>query len=274
MHLMKQLANWTLFGSKARPTVCRAKPYKQLEKIVLHGTSEEAVRYLGQTYRRMHGPLLISAAGNGLLEKCKLLIDLGVDVNYETTGQARQKTPLHAAAAAGFPNVCELLIDSNAQVNTTYNSICTPLMLAARNHNAATVKLLIQKGAVKGTLCNKKTALERCTEGTATHTLLSCGSKEYVQCNEFTKAVFRKCTNRQRNRIMHGCIQGGHADEVALLLSLGVPPTARVNKKDVTAVQFAAERGTPRILYMLKEHHLYTKPTEHSVTHLEGQCAP
>eukprot|EP01064_Diplonema_japonicum_P024026 TRINITY_DN3449_c0_g1_i4.p1 TRINITY_DN3449_c0_g1~~TRINITY_DN3449_c0_g1_i4.p1 ORF type:complete len:264 (+),score=56.48 TRINITY_DN3449_c0_g1_i4:45-836(+) len=222
---------------------------------------QEAVRCLGQLGGNgdVRGSLLISAAGKGQYEKCKLLIEQGADVNYKKehckkpgrpSVKSRYLTPLHAAAAAGCPDLCELLIDSNAQVNT---SSYTPLMVAAKNDNAAAAKLLIEKGAIKGILYNERSARHLCGVGTATRALLSCSAEPYVQCNEATRTAIQTYKPTQKRSIMRGCILSGHADEVDCLLSLGVSPTTRV-KKGVTAMQFAAEHGTSRIYYTLKEY--------------------
>eukprot|EP01064_Diplonema_japonicum_P024024 TRINITY_DN3449_c0_g1_i2.p1 TRINITY_DN3449_c0_g1~~TRINITY_DN3449_c0_g1_i2.p1 ORF type:complete len:286 (+),score=56.61 TRINITY_DN3449_c0_g1_i2:40-897(+) len=259
MFHLKRLATWVLLGKKAPPAGKKnllRLGYPRVEKAVLWGSDEEAMNILADLNKNRRSitktRLLMSAAANGLSEKCKFLIEQGADVNYENDrkSNAAQLTPLHAAAAAGCPDLCELLIDSNAQVNT---SSYTPLMVAAKNDNAAAAKLLIEKGAIKGILYNERSARHLCGVGTATRALLSCSAEPYVQCNEATRTAIQTYKPTQKRSIMRGCILSGHADEVDCLLSLGVSPTTRV-KKGVTAMQFAAEHGTSRIYYTLKEY--------------------
>ena len=56
-------------------------------------------------------------------------------------------TALHYAAAAGDDDITALLLDHHAYIDTETPSKLTPLMVAAREGQESTVKLLLQNGA-------------------------------------------------------------------------------------------------------------------------------
>ncbi|VVC01050.1 Putative ankyrin repeat protein [uncultured archaeon] len=82
------------------------------------------------------------AAQNGYLDIVKALIETGeADVRAETVSLAE---PLHFAAAGGHDDIVTYLISKGAKVDASGGAKGdTPLILAARNGNFSTVKLLI-----------------------------------------------------------------------------------------------------------------------------------
>lgn len=87
---------------------------------------------------------LMLAAFNGHLPIVKLLQAHGARV--EKDGWA----PLHYAAFNGNTEICQLLLDANANIDARAPNQMTPLMIAARNGHAATVKLLLSRNADPG----------------------------------------------------------------------------------------------------------------------------
>ncbi|UNQ73406.1 ankyrin repeat domain-containing protein [Infirmifilum sp. NZ] len=84
------------------------------------------------------------AAGIGDLEKIRMLLERGADIN------ARDNigwTPLHFAAIAGKLDVARLLIEKGADVNARGVFGDTPLHYAAMNGHLDVVKLLVDSGA-------------------------------------------------------------------------------------------------------------------------------
>jgi cytohesin len=80
----------------------------------------------------------------------ELLIAKGLDVNAKTTkyGEAKDATPLHAAAGMGNINVAEVLIKNGAELDAKFSeNHHTPLHLVAREGHKAVVELLIANGA-------------------------------------------------------------------------------------------------------------------------------
>lgn len=76
----------------------------------------------------------------------RLLLDRGADPNPWATGDLYVQ-PLHSAVAGGHEAVAELLIHGGADVGAPQRGGYTPLMGAAQNGMAATVQLLLARGA-------------------------------------------------------------------------------------------------------------------------------
>ena len=73
------------------------------------------------------------------------LIRAGADVNAKDDGQ--QWTPLAFAARDGKLRICELLLASGADIDSTDVFGCTPLWRAALGRKHDIVNLLVQQGA-------------------------------------------------------------------------------------------------------------------------------
>ena len=101
--------------------------------------------------------LLIAAAGRGLTDIVKFLLDAGVDVNY--FDHYLWRSCLHNAILNGHTDTVRLLLDAGADPNQRYGKrplrswgnfgvqSRTPLHLAAMKGNAEMVKLLLDAGA-------------------------------------------------------------------------------------------------------------------------------
>lgn len=90
-------------------------------------------------------PTLISAAKEGNITACKLLLEQGAEVNAM---DEKGNTPLHYAAQGGYTELCKLLLEHGADVNVMGNRYCwTPLHFAAEEGCTETCKLLLEHGA-------------------------------------------------------------------------------------------------------------------------------
>lgn len=85
-------------------------------------------------------PLMLAALA-GELEICQTLIERDADVNKP--GWA----PLHYAATNSHITVIRLLLDHHAYIDAASPNGSTPLMMAAMYGNASAVKLLLESGA-------------------------------------------------------------------------------------------------------------------------------
>lgn len=90
-------------------------------------------------------PWLRGAAQIGALPIVKMLIELGIDLNDETSGG----TPLWTACAFGQIDVARWLLDHGARVNQVRQGqvTCDALKSAASNGHFDIVKLLVERGA-------------------------------------------------------------------------------------------------------------------------------
>jgi uncharacterized protein len=110
-------------------------------------TSEVAAALLARTDIHVEirnaqdeSPLMLAAL-NGELEICQTLIERDADVNKP--GWA----PLHYAATNSHIPVMQLLLDHHAYIDAASPNGSTPLMMAAMYGNASAVKLLLESGA-------------------------------------------------------------------------------------------------------------------------------
>lgn len=85
-------------------------------------------------------PLMLAAL-QGLTELCQQLIDKDADVNKPGW------TPLHYAATHGHLAVINLLLDHDAYIDAASPNNTTPLMMAAQYGTPSAVKLLLEAGA-------------------------------------------------------------------------------------------------------------------------------
>ena len=86
------------------------------------------------------------ASENGLIEKAKILIGLGANVNAK---DGNQKTPLHKASVNGHTQIVEMLLHNGVNVNALNEFDFTPLHFAAQNGHLGIVKTLLKHGAEK-----------------------------------------------------------------------------------------------------------------------------
>ncbi|XP_051492405.1 histone-lysine N-methyltransferase EHMT1 isoform X3 [Apus apus] len=107
---------------------------------------------------RFHPKQLYFSARQGELQKVLLMLVDGIDPNFKMEHQ-NKRTPLHAAAESGHVDICHMLIQAGANIDTCSEDQRTPLMEAAENNHLETVKYLIKAGAlvdpkdVEGSTC-------------------------------------------------------------------------------------------------------------------------
>ncbi|WP_158529609.1 ankyrin repeat domain-containing protein [Parvibium lacunae] len=85
--------------------------------------------------------VLMLAALHGEYNLCQALLKRGAKLNQPGW------TALHYAATSGQDNIIRLLLDADAYIDAESPNQTTPLMMAARSGNRATVRLLIDLGA-------------------------------------------------------------------------------------------------------------------------------
>ena len=78
----------------------------------------------------------------GHLETVEMLLGIGADVKVRSAN-ARNNTPLHAAAASRNQDVCAALLSRGAEVNATQHAGYTALHSAAANGDIEIVRLLL-----------------------------------------------------------------------------------------------------------------------------------
>ncbi|XP_023966635.1 histone-lysine N-methyltransferase EHMT1 isoform X1 [Malaclemys terrapin pileata] len=96
---------------------------------------------------RFHPKQLYFSARQGELQKVLLMLVDGIDPNFKMEHQ-NKRTPLHAAAESGHVDICHMLIQAGANIDTCSEDQRTPLMEAAENNHLDAVKYLIKAGAL------------------------------------------------------------------------------------------------------------------------------
>ena len=92
------------------------------------------------TWANMGGSELIAAAGNGNLDRVKVLLATKVDVNAKGDDGT---TALVAGSQSGYEEVVRALLDAKADVNAKTSNGTTALMRAAQNGHVDVIKELI-----------------------------------------------------------------------------------------------------------------------------------
>ncbi|XP_067868771.1 histone-lysine N-methyltransferase EHMT1-like isoform X5 [Heterodontus francisci] len=107
---------------------------------------------------RFHPKQLYISAKQGEMQKVLLMLVDGIDPNFRAEHQ-NKRTPLHAAAEMGHVEICHMLVQAGANLDTCDEDQRTPLMEAAENNQLETVKYLLKAGAladhkdVEGSTC-------------------------------------------------------------------------------------------------------------------------
>ncbi|KAH0615527.1 hypothetical protein JD844_004899 [Phrynosoma platyrhinos] len=132
----------------------------------------------------------------------------GIDPNFKMEHQ-NKRTPLHAAAESGHVDICHMLIQAGANIDTCSQDQRTPLMEAAENNHLETVKYLIKAGA----LVDPKDA-----EGsTCLHLAAKKGHYDVVQYLLTNEQMDVNC--QEENICLHWAAFSGCVDIAEILLA-------------------------------------------------------
>ena len=103
---------------------------------------------------------LIKAAWEGNVERMKMLVEAGADVNFNRAAHP-SCIPLTCAAGQGHLSAVQFLLNSNADLELTDDSHRTALMWAAENGHFDVAQLLVSKGANVNAIHFNDTALRQ-----------------------------------------------------------------------------------------------------------------
>ncbi|XP_029467385.1 histone-lysine N-methyltransferase EHMT1 isoform X3 [Rhinatrema bivittatum] len=186
---------------------------------------------------RFHPKQLYFSARQGELQKVLLMLVDGIDPNFKME-QHNRRTPLHAAAEAGHIDVCHMLIQAGANLDTCSEDQRTPLMEASENNHLDTVKYLIKAGA----LVDPKDS-----EGsTCLHLAAKKGHYDIVQYLLSHEQMDVNCQDDGGWTPMIWATEYKHIDLVKLLLSKGAEINIRDNEENI-CLHWAAFSGSVEI---------------------------
>ncbi|XP_061208972.1 histone-lysine N-methyltransferase EHMT1 isoform X12 [Neopsephotus bourkii] len=190
---------------------------------------------------RFHPKQLYFSARQGELQKVLLMLVDGIDPNFKMEHQ-NKRTPLHAAAESGHVDICHMLIQAGANIDSCSEDQRTPLMEAAENNHLETVKYLIKAGA----LVDPKDA-----EGsTCLHLAAKKGHYDVVQYLLSNGKMDVNCQDDGGWTPMIWATEYKHIELVKLLLAKGSDINIRDNEENI-CLHWAAFSGCVDIAEIL-----------------------
>nr|XP_035120532.1 histone-lysine N-methyltransferase EHMT1 isoform X4 [Callithrix jacchus] len=190
---------------------------------------------------RFHPKQLYFSARQGELQKVLLMLVDGIDPNFKMEHQ-NKRSPLHAAAEAGHVDICHMLVQAGANIDTCSEDQRTPLMEAAENNHLEAVKYLIKAGALVG---------PKDAEGsTCLHLAAKKGHYEVVQYLLSNGQMDVNCQDDGGWTPMIWATEYKHVDLVKLLLSKGSDINIRDNEENI-CLHWAAFSGCVDIAEIL-----------------------
>ncbi|MGB2863329.1 MAG: ankyrin repeat domain-containing protein, partial [Sedimentisphaerales bacterium] len=223
-------------------------------------------KMLAQVEAQAEAEHLHHAAANGEIERVKLLISEGADVNVKNN---EGLTPLHCAAREGHKEIVELLLAHGADVNVggaDYNRTATEF--AMRSNHTDIVQLLVSKGADISPLhfalyTKDETKARDLIEGdtdvsrrtpngtTPLDRAVVAGLKDIAELL-IAKGADVNAKDNWDWTPLHSAVYG-NKDIVELLISEG----ANVNARDGasrTPLWYAKDKGNTEIVELLRKH--------------------
>ncbi|XP_041048933.1 histone-lysine N-methyltransferase EHMT1 isoform X9 [Carcharodon carcharias] len=182
---------------------------------------------------RFHPKQLYISAKQGEMQKVLLMLVDGIDPNFRAEHQ-NKRTPLHAAAEIGHVEICHMLVQAGANLDTCDDDQRTPLMEAAENNQLETVKYLLKAGAL---------ADHKDVEGsTCLHLAAKKGHYDVVVHLLSTGLIDVSCQDDGGWTSMIWATEYKHIDIVKLLLSKGADINIRDNEENI-CLHWAAFSG-------------------------------
>uniref|UniRef100_A0A670YSW5 [histone H3]-lysine(9) N-methyltransferase n=1 Tax=Pseudonaja textilis TaxID=8673 RepID=A0A670YSW5_PSETE len=229
------LAGTSLFP-KPPPAGLSQGPVKETLESALIALDSEKPKKL-----RFHSKQLYFSARQGELQKVLLMLVDGIDPNFKMEHQSK-RTPLHAAAESGHVEICHMLLQAGANIDTCSQDQRTPLMEAAENNHLETVKYLIKAGA----LVDPKDA-----EGsTCLHLAAKKGHYNVVQYLLSNEQTDVNCQDDGGWTPMIWATEYKHVELVKLLLAKGSDINIRDNEQNI-CLHWAAFSGCVDIAEIL-----------------------
>uniref|UniRef100_A0A670YZG9 [histone H3]-lysine(9) N-methyltransferase n=1 Tax=Pseudonaja textilis TaxID=8673 RepID=A0A670YZG9_PSETE len=234
-HEIFDLAGTSLFP-KPPPAGLSQGPVKETLESALIALDSEKPKKL-----RFHSKQLYFSARQGELQKVLLMLVDGIDPNFKMEHQSK-RTPLHAAAESGHVEICHMLLQAGANIDTCSQDQRTPLMEAAENNHLETVKYLIKAGA----LVDPKDA-----EGsTCLHLAAKKGHYNVVQYLLSNEQTDVNCQDDGGWTPMIWATEYKHVELVKLLLAKGSDINIRDNEQNI-CLHWAAFSGCVDIAEIL-----------------------
>ncbi|KAM4696988.1 histone-lysine N-methyltransferase EHMT1 [Rhinophrynus dorsalis] len=222
-------------GTGKSPILSQGHVKETLESALVALDSEKPKKL------RFHPKQLFFSARQGELQKVLMMLVDGIDPNYKMEQQNR-KTPLHAASEMGHTDICHMLIQAGANLDSCSEDQRTPLMEAAENNHLETVRFLVKAGA----LLDPKDS-----EGsTCLHLAAKKGHYEIVKYLISNERINVNCQDDGGWTPMIWATEYKHVELVKLLHSNGADINIRDNEENI-CLHWAAFAGSVEIAELL-----------------------
>ncbi|XP_061703551.1 histone-lysine N-methyltransferase EHMT1 isoform X2 [Syngnathoides biaculeatus] len=219
----------------ASSPIFQGPPRESLESILVALDTEKPKKL------RFHPKQLYLSAKQGELKKVVLMLVDGIDPNFKMESQ-NKRTPLHAAAEGGHQEICHMLVQAGANLETCDEDHRTPLMDACENNHIETTMYLLRAGA---------SAVHKDVEGfTCLHLAAKSGHYNIVEYLLCTGYVNINCQDDGGWTAMIWATEYKHVDQVKLLLSKGADISVR-DKEENICLHWAAFSGSVEIATLL-----------------------
>ncbi|XP_017294050.1 histone-lysine N-methyltransferase EHMT1 isoform X2 [Kryptolebias marmoratus] len=214
-------------------------PRETLESILVALDTEKPKKL------RFHPKQLYLSAKQGELKKVVHMLVDGIDPNFKMDSQ-NKRTPLHAAAEGGFSDICHMLVQAGANLDTSDEDQRTPLMEACENNHMEVVLYLLRAGA---------SATHKDVEGfTCLHLAAKSGHYKIVEHLLLMGLININCQDDGGWTAMIWATEYKHVDQVKLLLSRGADISVR-DKEENICLHWAAFSGSVEITELLLNAH-------------------
>ncbi|KAK8060972.1 hypothetical protein PG996_010902 [Apiospora saccharicola] len=229
------------------------------------------------------GDALVWAAGRGLEEEVRLLVQAGANVDYMDTSVAGyRRTALHGAAHGGFCRVVSLLAEAGADLEEEMEEGHTALLYAVDGGQTEAMRLLVDRGAslecrdwsgggllhVAARSGNPELVSLICSIGrgvvdvdgrdhgqsTPAHSACAWGDLEALRALVDAGANIH-LQDEHYATPLHDAAGRGHATIVVYLLECGADPVA-FNRKGYSPLHLAIDARSEAVVRILLRHHV------------------
>ncbi|KAI5088441.1 histone-lysine N-methyltransferase, H3 lysine-9 specific 5 isoform X1, partial [Silurus meridionalis] len=187
---------------------------------------------------------LFFSAKRGELQQVMHMLVEGTDPNLQMESE-RRRTPLHAAAAEGYKEICHILVQAGANLDTCDDQQRTPLMDACENNHMETVEYLLKAGA--------STSHKDIRGSTCLHMVTRGGHIGILQHLLSAASVDVNCKDDGGWTPITWATENLHTEQVKLLIARGADIHMR-DKEENICLHWAAFAGCTDIAQLLLEN--------------------
>uniref|UniRef100_A0A670I4D2 [histone H3]-lysine(9) N-methyltransferase n=1 Tax=Podarcis muralis TaxID=64176 RepID=A0A670I4D2_PODMU len=189
---------------------------------------------------RFHPRQLYLSVKQGELQKVVLMLLDSLDPNFQSEQQSK-RFPLHAAAQKGFLEICHVLLQAGANINTVDKLRRTPLMEAVANNHVELARYLVKRGGCVYTKDDGSTCLHHAAKN---------GNVEMVSLLLSTGQVDVNAQDSGGWTPIIWAAEHKHIEVIRMLLTRGADVTLTDNEENI-CLHWASFTGSAEIAEVL-----------------------